>query len=252
MQMKGQRADLTNMSNTSDLRKSSSRPRLPLLQLIAAVSHNELCCPPVIKDDDPRMPQATNVSEPIDRPIAFSTAMVRVVLVDRKTQTRRLIFPQPDIVGRCAEGRDIAFHAGRQLRCPFGLPGDRLWVRERWAYRNQFDNPASRDPGPIVYAADPASANLRGRAWRMSRSLPKIHSRIILQINDIRIERLNRISQADARAEGYVSSELFDDPVQWFRSIWDELFLERDMGWKKNPLVWVVAFKVQSVNAKWR
>jgi hypothetical protein len=204
---------------------------------------------PVVDDDDPDMPQATNVSEQVERPIAFSMAMVRAVLEGRKTQTRRLIFPQPDIVGRDRDGKPVAFQGGRTIRCPFGLPGDRLWVRERWAYRNQFENPRGKDAGPIVYAADPTSATLRGRAWRQSRSLPKVLSRIVLQITDIRIERLKRITPADARAEGFVSSEEIDDPLRWFQTIWDELFAERGFGWEKNPLVWVVLFEVHSVNA---
>jgi hypothetical protein len=206
----------------------------------------------VSDDDDPDMPRATNVSECVERPIAFAAAMVRAVLDGRKTQTRRLIFPQPDIVGRDGDGNPVAFRAGRPIRCPFGLPGDRLWVRERWAYRNQFDNLKSRDPGPIVYAADPASTTLRGRAWRQSRSMPKIASRIILQISEIRIELLNRISPTDACAEGFVSSEEMDDPMHWFRTIWDELFAERGMGWETNPLVWVVSFKLRTKNARWR
>jgi hypothetical protein len=198
------------------------------------------------------MPQATNVSECTQRPIAFAAAMVRAVLENRKTQTRRLIFPQPDIVGRDSAGNFIPFQGGRSIRCPFGVAGDRLWVRERWAYRNQFDNPASRDPGPIVYAADAASANLRGRAWRQSRAMPKIASRIVLQITGIRIERLNRISPADARAEGFIASEEIDDPLIWFGTIWDELFAERGMGWATNPLVWVVSFNLETDHAVWR
>ena len=81
--------------------------------------------------------------------------------------------------------------------------------------------------------------------------MPKVAARIVLQITDIRIERLNRISPADARAEGFISSDENDDPLRWFAAIWDELFAERGMGWEKNPLVWVVLFKLHSVDAKW-
>src|SRR5437773_745673 len=91
-------------------------------------------------------PRIDRMKEPLqqqaarERPIAFAAPMIRAILKQQKTQTRRSVKPQPT-------NGDASC-----LVCPFGLPGDRLWVRERWSYRRQLENPRARDGGPIVYA----------------------------------------------------------------------------------------------------
>jgi hypothetical protein len=174
----------------------------------------------------------SEIIENIHRPISFSKAMVRALREGRKTQTRRLLVPQP-IRGQ--------IHAAP---CRFGEPGDCLWVRERWAYRNQFSNPRARDGGPIVYAADLKSSRFKGRAWRQSMYMPRIASRLTLQITSTRIERLNQITSTDARAEGFDPQGNFADPIQWFAELWDSLNVDHKLMWRANPWVWVIGFKV--------
>jgi hypothetical protein len=167
------------------------------------------------------------------RPILFSAAMVRAILEGRKTQTRRVIVPQP----RTGSGSDLP-------ACRYGSAGDALRVRERWGYRRQFEQPRARDGGAIVYAADPHSIRLTGRAWRPSRYMPRLASRINLHITALRIERLRDITPADARAEGFDQACDFADPVQWFANIWDQINANGGYSWLENPWVWVVSFRV--------
>jgi hypothetical protein len=165
--------------------------------------------------------------------------MVRAILEGRKTQTRRIVTPQPTTVD-----------AGDPPVCRYGSPGDGLWVRERWAYRKQFSHPRAPDGGAVVYAADPGNARLKGRAWRQSRYMPRVVSRITLEIIEISRERLNEITPADARAEGFDPAADFADPVVWFRALWDQINAEREFGWVENPWVWVVSFKVVAGRCK--
>jgi hypothetical protein len=179
-----------------------------------------------------------------ERPIAFSVAMVRALLAGRKTQTRRAIDPQPARV--TGEGKAIT--------CRYGLPGDRLWVRERFAYRAQLYDARAAPAGAVVYAADGdgngngdsddhgAARYNAGRAWRPSRYMPRAASRILLEITGFRAERLTVISRADAIAEGLDASA--DDPVARFRELWDRLSAGGTFGWDANPWVWVIQFRV--------
>lgn len=156
-------------------------------------------------------------------------------------QTRRVIQPQPDVVGRNGDGAPAAFHCGKPINCRYGAVGDRLWVRERWAYLKQFTNRRAADRGPIVYGTDPGATELQG-AWRPSRHMPRKRSRINLDIVSVRIERLKQISEANARAEGFDPDGGFADPVQWFRDLWDSIMPADGLRWKDNPWVWVISF----------
>jgi hypothetical protein len=173
------------------------------------------------------------------RPILFSTPMVRAILEGRKTQTRRAIVPQPKpINGDCS------------IVCRYGQAGDGLWVRERWGYLQQFQDRSAADGGPVVYAADAESSRFTGRAWRQSRHMPKLASRITLQVIAIRMQRLQQISKEDARAEGFDPGCGFADPIQWFHHLWDPLNADRGYGWLENPWVWAISFTVASVARK--
>jgi hypothetical protein len=174
-----------------------------------------------------------------ERPIAFAAAMIRALLDGRKTQTRRVILPQP------TRGKPPP-----HVDCRFGAPGERLWVRERWGYSRQFADPRAADGGPIVYAADPDASQLPGPAWRPSRYMPRSASRILLCIQQVRAERLTRITPADARAEGFDPAAEIADPIQWFRALWDELSSDAALRWEANPWVWVIGFEVINVNEK--
>lgn len=194
-----------------------------------------------------------------ERPILFSAPMVRAILEGRKTMTRRAIKPQPvgnaDVQFRVASAVTIA-PTGKQLLCPYGVPGDRLWVRETWA---RFD-----DDGTVVYRAD---ANKPGLAsdfemdrnvgaantrWRPSIHMHRRASRITLEVAEVRVERLQDVSESDAITEGappshptidVVSRELGypDFSRSWFAQLWESI--NGPGSWDANPWVWVVGFK---------
>lgn len=175
-----------------------------------------------------------------ERPILFSGAMVRAILDGRKTQTRRVINPQPDHPGFASphrrmlatddEGQDLYLHSAtlaQAIRSPYGKPGDRLYVREAWRSTKELDPHSGGrievmclDAGysipwaPIRYEADGERRNWQhtgtpphggppepGR-YRHARFMPRWASRILLEITGVRVERLNDCSEADAEAEG--------------------------------------------------
>ena len=166
--------------------------------------------------------------------------MVRAILDQTKTQTRRLILPEPDRIKRIARVQR-AMRDGEFIRCKFGAPGDRLWVRERWAMDGQ----------QVVFVADtacglkaagalPQAANGLQR-WRPSYMMPRPACRIVLEITSLRIEHLANITRTDARAEGFPRDGASDDPIAWFRDLWDGL-CKPEHAWSKNPWVWVIGF----------
>lgn len=169
-----------------------------------------------------------------ERPILFSGPMVRAILDGRKTQTRRVVKPQPVGRQRVIEGLAHVTHgmnpaddgavwyvgdcisAGVEIRCPFGSPGDRLWVRETWQVFEHEDlsvdaltlrHVEGQLAGDVVfYADDPDEAVDR---WRPSIHMPRWASRITLEVVSVRVERLADISESDAKAEGYASASEF-------------------------------------------
>ncbi|WP_176154446.1 hypothetical protein [Burkholderia vietnamiensis] len=215
-----------------------------------------------------------------ERPILFSGPMVRAILEGRKTQTRRIVKPTGahhifQFRGReeargtdeptgewawCRAERVISEH----IRCPYGKPGDRLWVRETHLAWWKLDeaNPA----GPRVfshvaaYAADGYELE-PGEKWIPSIHMLRAASRITLEITGVRVERLRDISESDARAEGVTIEERHkvgyclgggrgaDRPpsIRALRELWDGLNADAGHGWDANPWVWVVEFrKVES------
>jgi hypothetical protein len=165
-----------------------------------------------------------------ERPLSFAADMVRAVQAGRKTQTRRAMYPQPGFV---EDGR--FFRAdGREIICPFGLPGDLLWVRERFAV---LEN------GQVVYAADPVKRRSKLQ-WEQSRDLPREHSRLLLRVISTRAQQLQDINEADALAEGYDRERETLSPIDWFARLWDRLQVVESMRWQANPWMWVVHFEV--------
>lgn len=144
-----------------------------------------------------------------ERPILFSAPMVRAILAGTKSQTRRLIKPSPsDVVAFIGSDNQPTGEFGlaldpeytrvlqKHVRCPYGVPGDRLWVREAWCEAEDgFAYAADLDP-----RQDP-----RGMGWRPSIHMPRIASRIMLEVTAVRAQRLQDISEADAIAEGATS-----------------------------------------------
>lgn len=197
-----------------------------------------------------------------DRPILFSAPMVRAILDGRKTQTRRVVKCQysglPLMVGDSVAFLDNGRRTGPDQRCPYGTLGDRLWVREAWA-QNENQLSETRMDRSIVYRADGearALDNGHEKAWRPSIHMPRWASRITLEITDVRVQRLQEISDEDALAEGLRSDgslgaqcsvELpghrthHDSPKECFRLLWESI--HGPGSWEQNPWVWAITFK---------
>ena len=207
-----------------------------------------------------------------ERPILFSGPMVRAILDGRKTQTRRVVKPQPESVD--LDARKIVAYTGggallqENLLCPFGGPRDRLWVRETWAPMCRTadphcwcaDDPArqknhfveyradTNDPYPGEWPAEDARGYADAPKWRPSIHMPRWASRLTLEVTGVRVQRLQQITATDVQAEGWRSST--DDAlVPGFAQFWDSLNAARGYGWDANPWVWVVEFTVLAVAA---
>lgn len=175
-----------------------------------------------------------------ERPILFSGPMVRAILDGRKTQTRRIVKPQPtndyvtfmplssELVGVTKHGGPIDNRGW--LHCPYGKTGDRLWVRETWC--------PDVEPYTFRYKADGGEPLER---WRPSIHMPRWASRITLEVVSVRVERLQDISEEDALAEGITLVERGTSPVDQFNKLWESI--NGPGSWEANPWVWVVSFK---------
>lgn len=224
----------------------------------------------------------------MERPILFSAPMVRAILDGRKTVTRRVV-----TVGDTIEERDDGTQwpyfttwthgddGSPWASCPYGAPGDRLWVRETWRYHGWTEDGAPW----IKYAADDSTrlveripdewsdrladiwadlsddANMAidGRAadrkWRPSIFLPRWASRVTLAVTAVRVERLQEIDELDALNEGVqgraVDGVLDGKPGRYvvgsardeFAELWDGINAAR-APWASNPWVWRVEFRV--------
>ena len=203
-----------------------------------------------------------------ERPILFSTPMVRAILAGQKTQTRRAVKPQPAGEFLSLLKRPIRaeadpcvlrawFQAGdgeqssREVTCPYGMPGDRLWVREsHWFFQDGHDPVTGYTPPVLTtddceYRADGESTR---HGWRPSIHMPRWASRITLEITGVRVERLQMIGDVDARAEGCSGGHgsipgygYSATPTEQFRALW--LSINGPSSWEPNPWVWVVEFK---------
>lgn len=194
-----------------------------------------------------------------ERPILMSGPLVRAVLDGRKSQTRRPISPvQPRADGRWPAGRDPL------PDCPFGQVSDRLWVREAWGLRRPFDRTdwhrgSLRGATEAIihdeWAVDYRAAwgpNQEGCFWRPSVHMPRWASRLTLRITDVRVERLQDISEEDARAEGVDPHPLRMDmdtglPMERetarsaFARAWGGIYGTE--SWDANPFVWTISFE---------
>lgn len=229
-----------------------------------------------------------------ERPILFSGGMVRAILDGRKTQTRRVMKYQPlfktfrryvmdDDVPEAWQDSDDIFPL-----CPYGVPGDRLWVRETWADTNGESGPMISykaggdkflidDSYPVDYSKYPGCQftmwcgdlrrGAKGHSWRPSIHMPRLASRITLEVTGVRVERLQDISEEDAKAEGakkymwyqpdgrpesesrYLGGkeQFIKDHIPVYRNgfatLWDSINAKRGFGWDENPWVWVIEFR---------
>ena len=182
-----------------------------------------------------------------ERPIIFSGPMVRAILDGRKTQTRRVVKQQPSISSqseaawwsdseqRWLESRHMPVH----WPCPYGQPGDRLWVRETWA-----------KPGEVgdytEYRAD--NDDPLGAKWRPSIHMPRHVSRLTLEVTGVRVERLQEIKPEEALSEGCgmrgSSTDAPFNAIRDFKLLWDSINAKRGHSWESNPWVWIVEFEV--------
>ncbi|WP_296222694.1 hypothetical protein [uncultured Sphingomonas sp.] len=199
-----------------------------------------------------------------DRHILFSGPMVRALLDGSKTQTRRVLKPQPPSEARYSgihyasdEPASWFFNSPqgpRKIRERYE-PGDRLWVREAWKCEERFHAVAPRDlkPGvPVYYSADPdprdSNPGCAGRQ-RAGMHMPRWASRLTLIVTDVRVQRLQEISEVDAIREGVtLIEESIEDPRMAFMWLWDSLNASRGFGWDANPWVCALTFTVQPQN----
>lgn len=227
----------------------------------------------------------TTATEVKERGILFSGEMVRAILDGRKTQTRRVVEAQD----RLRDGKDSLGHPGveyynewgnwqpwvphaKTMRCPHGRPGERLWVREAWAI-DQCGRRVSLQPEawpegfPIqrlrYIATDAAPAkDLKGRPYwwnkRPSIHMPRWASRITLGITEVRAQRVQEITEEDAKAEGVPHPSELQETLSFydgrdfrdcrdyrdvFRCVWNGLNRKRGYPFESNPWVWPITFK---------
>lgn len=210
-----------------------------------------------------------------ERPILFNADMVRAVLDGRKTQTRRIMREQPEVIPKEDEhgkpGFWIPFNAGKtmvrnddmHIACPFGLKGDRLWVRETFRVHSR-----ATDVATLVYKASEQQSWTQQThrvpiekcnkpavvdTWTPSIHMPRWASRITLEITGVRVERLWDITEDNAKAEGCTfealrfkpgtreAEEMGHTAVYQFGGLWQSIYGEE--SWQANPWVWVVEFK---------
>lgn len=210
-----------------------------------------------------------------DRGMIFNGEMVRALLSGRKTQTRRPVkFPVHDKNLGCElAGNELAgeLSAGNYLNSAFGKPGDRIWVRETFQgplFDYDLMDSYCKDPTPFekpefcVYKADGVPAPEFYDAddelhccWRPSIHMPRWACRILLEITNLRVERLNAISEEDARAEGIIDGGCLNcgepepcgcanpepDATDAFAYLWQSIYGQEN--WNANPWVWVISFK---------
>lgn len=198
-----------------------------------------------------------------ERPILFSAPMVRAILSGAKTQTRRLVQPvgvvQVDGGGAPFTQRwdvDEQVNWRRDVRCPYGVPGDRLWVREACIIADK-DFPDFKDPNwprdndgvprVVQYLASQPD-RVAARDYGYAKATPSIHmprwaSRFTLEVTDVRVQRLQDISEEDAKAEGVEPLQMdFGSYLPSFQGVWDLLNSKR-APWASNPWVWAISFK---------
>jgi len=204
-----------------------------------------------------------------ETPIIFNSEMVRACLDGRKTVTRRPIKPQPEASLSRLENTDLWTYTlcEREWKCPYGQPGDKLWVRETWATMRLHDSKApsliqrSTDPRIWYMADSPPKWDTQCNPWpegNMGKIRPSIHMprwacRIVDDITNIRVERLQEITRSDIKAEGlavpkeYRSDDLEYNYRQWlpdeWKRLWDSLYTKKpEYQWNANPWVWVIEF----------
>jgi hypothetical protein len=190
------------------------------------------------------------------KPILFSTEMVKAILEGRKTQTRRVIKPQtvthngPN--GQTTESIDDYFMTRNLkdaellcLACAPYRPGGILWVRETW--RMCLDGIFCHKADGDCDTCSTTGENTFNVKWKPSIHMPREACRLFLKITDIKVERLQEITEEDALKEGCMPI-ILDDAIFFsakgkFHALWDSIYAKRGYGWEVNPWVWVITFE---------
>lgn len=211
-----------------------------------------------------------------ERPILFSGPMVRAILDGRKTQTRRIVkaaTPNWKLTGWANHGpMRVGFQypngVGGFHKCPYGGPGDRLWVRESWCiigdaaldypsvmylepretrnlrqWESGFRLEDNRTNG-LIWREDVKQAFGKGNGWRPSIHMPRWASRLTLEITGVRVERVQDISESDAEAEGVDAIPQAPASLSHrtsFAGLWDRI--NGKGAWQRNDWVWVLTFR---------
>ncbi|EIV8225881.1 TPA: hypothetical protein ACM5E2_004196 [Escherichia coli] len=182
-----------------------------------------------------------------ERGMIFNDEMVRAILGGDKTQTRRIV--EEKFYGQAVAAELLAKH------CPYGQPGDRIWVRETYRVHGK-----ATDVATLVYRASVRNSWTEqthrvpvdvcnkpvSEKWTPSIHMPRWASRILLEITDVRVERLHDMSEADAKAEGASPATYKITPPEavyrvGFGDIWRSIYGQ--VNWLSNPWVWVIEFK---------
>ncbi|EPS2508384.1 TPA: hypothetical protein J6O35_001192 [Escherichia coli] len=196
-----------------------------------------------------------------ERGMIFNDAMVRAILEGRKTQTRRPVknvgADNYLVISKPTKKRNgVYIHvmdAPKHGLCPFGNVGDRIWVRETfnafWLDNDviqEIKNGVSLASKLCDYKADYSDSSNLAEGWTPSIHMPRWASRILLEITDVRVERLHDMSEADAKAEGASPATYKITPPEavyrvGFGDIWRGIYGQEN--WLSNPWVWVIEFK---------
>lgn len=207
-----------------------------------------------------------------ERPILFSAPMVRAILAGSKTQTRRIVKPQPDVIYGMSMGQrtapfEMRFGSEtRDVHCPYGQPGDRLWVKEQtlkvedhgWVGPVYTESDAGRDALAWGYGEsdDPDHIPPHAIKRRPSIFMTRAMCRITLEVTGVRVERVQDISEADAMAEGcrpapmsmtgvYCGADVLASSAREYRDAYRLLWehINGAVSWGANPWVWCLTFR---------
>lgn len=215
-----------------------------------------------------------------EKPILFSAPMIRAILNGTKSQTRRVVKLQPyegvTIVGPeyyapVAYDKQGEMEPGKEIygiydedgewgvKCPYGVPGEKLWVREAWFPR--CSDAERYGTEEVIYRADGGCA-IQPK-WKPSIHMPRWASRLNLIVTGVRVERVQEISETDVKAEGVyqclkmssfsglhyeqITPEEMNPRIYGpFISLWDSINKKRGFEWSENPFVWVIEFEKEA------
>lgn len=196
----------------------------------------------------------------MEKPILFNTEMVQAIFNDRKTNTRRVINPQPIYHPEWGttgyEWKKMIltssqYHDRMIEKCPYGKKGNLLWVREKFRTEKPFTGNFEKDiyGEDVTYYASDHEKYRDNEKWKPSIFMPKKYCRLWLEVVDVSVERVQDITEEDAEAEGINFLRYVPDvderltAKQFFECLWDSINKKRGYGWDLNPWVWSVKFK---------